>query len=180
MFLRNTQTYDQALEIIAAGNARLVTTPPRYASDSTVPDQPLKNATELEWELRKRFAEVAPKHVQAFVCGPFGNWDGTSRGCFMDGMVFGALRQPFMDALQHFHTQDAARYLWGFVTEWQTFVVVGPGYELRDVYRVVYRNGSERLFSTYDAALAEFRREGSDGYTCGGARRVLPVDYRIA
>lgn len=157
------QTYDEAVALIEAGDARLVTKTRYDAPEASVP---LQNRLELDHAIYTAFAVDAERHVKSFVCGPFGNWDGTSEGMFYDGMCFGVLRQPFMDALQHHRDADGARWLWAFVTRWQSFMVLNPTVKVVSVWVVSDEDGVEHEFDSYEAMC-----EARDARPLTGIRR---------
>lgn len=130
MFNKNVQSWEHALQRLNQGDARLLVHKHWHEKD-TKPDNwtdeewmgwteqliPLTTEYDFGWKIYDLFAPEGPRNVQSFVCGPFGSWDG-STSPYMDGMVFGTLRQPFMDALQHFREEDGEKYLWVFLTQW--------------------------------------------------------------
>ncbi len=179
MFLNRYQSYDSALAVTEAGGAQLVRL---HWQEQPSVQIPVANELELDHLLYTRFAEVAPKEMQSFICGPFGNWDGTSQGVWYDGMVFGTLRQPFIDALQHFRADDGARYIWDFLTEWEALAVLGPSVEVRRFESVWTRDGedgklSQHLFATIEEADA-FCKNGWASRS--GAMKVVPVGQLLS
>lgn len=135
-----TQTYDEALEVIANGDATLHL---GYEEPTKV-----ANKAELAHRLYTTFAALAPRHMQEFICGPFGNWDGTSRGVMYDGMVFATARQPFIDALQHHRDNDGARYVWGFLLAFRGAHVLSPLYEKVEYSYIRWADGTETEYAT--------------------------------
>ncbi len=137
---KTVQSYDAALTLIEQGHAELLIHE-RYSGDprpATWSDEDWAHYTEKRipvedrWQLRREvydlFAPVAEKDLKPFVCGPFGDWDGSTGYC-CDGAVFVHLRDPFMAALQHFRDDDGARYLFAFLTQWLyrlEIVPIGP------------------------------------------------------
>lgn len=167
---KHTQSYESALAVIESGDAYLATLE-SYNPLKLKNERALKNHLELERELYVRFAAIAEKWTKEFVCGPFGEWDGTSRGMFYDGIVFGIHRQAFIDCLQHHHQKDAARYLWDFLTEYGTLMVLGPSVEVREISVVHYIDGSEREFETDEEAVVACS-PGSNWASRGSCLRV--------
>lgn len=162
-----TQTYDQALEVVAAGGASLADTYTVHATD-------LKNKADLDHRLYTIFAEEAPKHMQAFICGPFGNWDGTSQGVFYDGMVFGTERQSFIDALQHHRSEDGACYIWDFLLGFRSIHVFSPLYEKVSFDYIQWEDGTEIRYPT----RAEAEKVWKSGKLEG--RRAMGSSYHIS
>lgn len=169
------QTYDEAVALIETGEARLVTSE-RY--DDAKTSVPLANRLELDHAIYTAFARHAPGNVKSFVCGPFGDWDGTHPdGMYCDGMVFGVMRQPFMDALQHHRDEDGARWLWAFVTRWQSFMVLNPTVKVVQVF-AVSDDGGEEEFDTYEdmaAARDQMPMPSTGVRTSGQVTRIKAV-----
>ncbi len=168
------QSYEDAVALIEAGDARLVTK--GAWQDTSTSDTPLKNSLELDHAIYAAFARVVEPNLKQFICGPFGEWDGTSRGIFYDGMVFSTLRQPFMDALQHHRDEDGAAWLWAFVTRWQSFMVLSPAVKVTQPWVLGLDDESEQEFETYEALAAACEAAATSKWSWAGqVTRIKPV-----
>ncbi len=166
------QSYEDAVALIEAGDAYLAT---KEQYDGPVTQTPLKNVLELDHAIYTAFAKVAESgNLKEFVCGPFTEWDGTSHGMFMDGMVFSTLRRPFMDALQHHRDDDGASYLWAFVTRWQSFMVLNPTVEVTQIWTIT-EGDVEDEFDSKEAMDAALEKRSFAARSYGQATRVKPV-----
>lgn len=169
------QSYDEAVALIEAGDARLVIK--SAWQDKTSSDTPLKNSLELDHAIYTAFAKTANSgDLKSFICGPFGEWDGTSHGVFYDGMVFGTLRQPFMDALQHHRNPDGAAWLWAFVTRWQSFMVLSPAVKVVEIWVLGLDDETEQEFESAEACNAARESNPTSKWSWyGPATRIKPV-----
>ena len=158
------QTYAEALEVIASGDATLHAT----YSDPI----PIKNRLDFDHQLYVLFAQIAPTNMQAFICGPFGNWDGTSQGMFYDGLVFALARQPFIGALQHHCDEDGARYIWDFLSAYNGTHVLGPLYEKVNFQYIYWIGGTMTEYATEEEANKMWRSDTPGKRSMSGSYHI--------
>ncbi len=120
------QSYQDAVTILEAGGQLSVKV--AYDGKSEMLGQVISEVVtqgQLDQELYNRFADLVQTgdHLKHFVCGVCAEWDGTTHEVY-DGSCFYHLRPAFMDALMHHPKEDGASYIWTFLANWYSSLVV--------------------------------------------------------